>query len=65
MDDVLFSPTAKAALVFGWFAVPFALERLAPAAPAPEAARPLWRRWGRNGGLWLANSGCRSPSCCR
>ncbi|HYC03909.1 MAG TPA: sterol desaturase family protein [Azospirillaceae bacterium] len=48
-------PLLKALLVGGWFALFFALERLAPAAVPPEEARG-WRRLGRNAALWLGNS---------
>lgn len=53
----------KTAIVGVWFAALFAVEHLAPAAPAPASARlsrrldaPGWRRLARNLGLWIANS---------
>ncbi|MGB8275683.1 MAG: sterol desaturase family protein [Alphaproteobacteria bacterium] len=50
----------KTAIVASWFAALFVAERLSPADPR-AARRALregrWRRLGRNGSLWLINTG--------
>ncbi len=58
MDDLLQNlANWKAAVVLGWIALFFLLERLWPAATPPAAAASEARggryRLGRNGGLWL------------
>lgn len=52
----------KSAAVLAWLLLLFLAERLRPAAPRPvgEALGPVpgvWRRVGRNFGLWLLNAG--------
>ncbi len=60
MDGVLPQLIAyKGAVVAGWFVLLFIVERWRPAESLPAdlaAGRQVWRRLGRNAGLWLINA---------